>query len=134
MAFLQNSIGRFNFTGLTGTLSPPREIVSLDERPAVNGTELTKEGTKGRPFQVETWYDVASYAAARALGLEYRELIGGEPVELVKADVSSFLEGYSVAVLDVQYEATALAGSVGGLNPPAYGMVRAQWTLIAISN
>jgi hypothetical protein len=131
---LDNKLGPHTFLGLTGDISPPKEVVSADERPAVNGTELTKEGQKGRPFVMVSWVDAESYDAARADALEYRDLIGAEPVEMVVGGVSSNLEGYKVAVLDVQAKASALAASKGGLNAPSLGLVEAQWTLIAIAN
>ncbi len=129
---LTHSIGRFTFLGLSGEVSPPKEIVSADERPAVNGTELTKEGTKGRPFIMFSWVDAESYASAHNRGLEYRELVGGDPVELIQADCAFSLAGFKVAVLDVTYKATAIGTSHGGLNPPSLGYLEAQWTLLAI--
>lgn len=133
MALLDNSIGAETFLGIRGPLAPAKEILSLDERPGVNGTEVTKEGKKGRPFTVRTWVDAASYEAARTKFIDYTDLIGTDAAILIRGGVSSLAEGYRVIILDVRevYIGKIVPGP-GGLNAPSAGYIECDWDLLPV--
>lgn len=132
MALPTNKIGDFYFLALNGVIVPPAEVLSLDERPGVDGTEFTKEGVKGRPFQLLSYVDADDYAAARALAVNYLTMIQTDPVEIVQGGVSTLDGAYRVKVLNVQAEARAIGGGVGSVNPNARGLVQALWDLISV--
>ena len=50
MTLTDNSIGDFDFLALTGNPVPPVETVSIDQRPAIDGTRITRDGNRGTPF------------------------------------------------------------------------------------
>lgn len=133
MPLLENKIGPFQFLGIRGPLAPLKEILSLDERPGVNGTEITREGEKGRPFTVRTWVDQASYQDARNTFLLYLFQIGRDPVQMIRGGENSFAEGYRVIVLDVRevFIGTIVPGP-GGLNAPSAGYLECDWDLLAV--
>lgn len=129
----KNSIGSFEFIALQGSLAAPREMVAVDQRPGVNGTELTKLGKKGEPFQMVSQVDAPNYDAARALYLQYLDLVGANPVDLVQGGKGIAGEAYSVAVLGVEIgRISPISRSVGGLNSPSNAFLECLWTLIAV--
>lgn len=105
----------------------------LDERPGVIGTEITREGKKGRPFRVQSWVDAVDYDTARLMYDFYRDLITDDPQELVQGGISSVQENFLVQVLDVSvaYAGTIVPGTTG-LNPPSLGYLVCDWDLIGI--
>ncbi len=133
MALLENRIGAFYFLGLSGERQPAKMVLSLDERPGVEGTEITREGLKGRPFRLRSWVDAVDYDTARLMYDFYRDLIADDPQELVQGGISSTLEGFLVQVLDVSVVFCG-AGNAGtnGLNPPSNAYIECDWDLIAI--
>jgi hypothetical protein len=134
MARLDNSIGEFDFGGISGNPLPPSEFLSIDQRPGLDGTEITREAVKGLPFTLVTWVDEASYEAAWGLYRDYLALKQGDPVPLVHAGINSeTVENYLVQVLDVRpLEVKACRPGAGGLNPPSLAMLICEWHLIAI--
>lgn len=134
MALLTNSIGIYQFLGMQGNPIPPASVVSIDERPGVEGSEITDEGKKGRPFTLVTWVDQPNYSAAWLEFRAYQALIAGVPQELVHAGINSLAdEGYLVAVLDVRpLQISTIRPGAGGLNPPSQGFVMVEWTLLGI--
>ena len=130
-------IGRFDFLTIEGEPVLPREMLELDQRPGVDGTEITRVGFKGTPFSLVTQRDYKSLTKAWATIDEYTALTDEDPQELIKADVSSVLQRYKVQVLDViPLRVTGIAKPTGGLEnhaangKPAYAWVR--WDLIAV--
>lgn len=134
---LEYSIGDFNFIAIDGYWVPPAEVVSLDQRGGVDGTQITAHGKKGRPFPVTTQVDQPNYAVALATIKSYQDLIDADPVALVLAGSSSESvgPGFLVAVLDVEIiRCQILApGAMGGLNPPSLAWLECRWQLIAIA-
>lgn len=133
MPLLENRIGDYTFLGISGEIEAPKQILSIEERPGVNGTEITRFGKKGRPFTVRTWVDAATYEFAVAYYDLYIALIDGDPLEIVKGGVSSLVEDYKVQVLDVRkvYVGRIVAGP-GGLAPPSQGYIECEWTLLSV--
>lgn len=134
MARLENSIGIFRFAGMVGNPEPPSDVPSLDERAGVRGTEITREGLKGRPFIVRTWVDMASYEDAWLEFRAYLALRSGDAVELVHAGISTqAVEGYLVNVLNVvPVDIRPIRPGAGGINPPSLGLVVCDWELVAV--
>lgn len=133
MARLKYSIGVNIFLGITGERAPLREILTLDERPGIDGTEITQEGKKGRPFTIRSWVDQVSYDAARFTYEDYLLEIDSDPQELVVADISSFREGFKVQVLDVRVVFCGqITPGTNGLNAPSLGFLECEWDLIAV--
>ncbi len=133
MALLENRIGDFYFLTLLGERQPPKEILTLDERPGVMGTEITREGKKGRPFVLRSFVDAVDYETARLMYDFYRDLIADDPQELVQGGISSTLEGFLVQVLDVSVVESGTCRPGGdGLNAPSNGYIECDWTLLAI--
>jgi hypothetical protein len=137
MALLDNSIGAHRFIAIYGVPEPPREVLELDERGGTDGTEITKLGIKGRPFQLVTHVDAVSYNFARSTFDQYRLLIADPPVDLIVGGVNSSAANppYKVKVLNVTpIRIDRIAGAVGGLNAPSAGWLECAWDLIAIPN
>ena len=134
MALLSNSIGQFDFIWLTGNgPEPPKMILSLDERPGVNGTEILREGTKGRPFTLRSGTDCSDFTSAILQHLDYTSLCGSNPVDLVQGGISHSALGYRVQVLDVRkIYAGTMRACVGGLLTNAQGYLECEWDLLAI--
>lgn len=135
MALQNNSIGRFDFIALHGRLQPPREHLEITQRAAVDGTQITKFGKKGVPFQMVSRVDATTYQSARQLARFYLLLINSNPQTLVQAGISSDAEGYRVQVLSVEpLRIAQIRGASGGRHFPSLGWIEATWTLIAIEN
>lgn len=135
----QYSIGDFEFVAIDGYWSPTAEVVSIDQRGGVDGTEVTAHGSKGRPFQLLTKVDQPTYAVALGTIDNYQALIYTDPVALVlngRSSESIGDNGFKVAVLDVSVQACfALApGAMGGLYPPSLAWLECRWQLVAIEN
>lgn len=133
MALPENRIGDHQFLVLSGDRAPPKQILSLDERPGVDGTEITQEGLKGHPFTMRSEVDQENLDTASTTYLEYVDLIEADPVELIQDDQSSVAEGFRVQVLDVRRVlAKKIVPGPGGLNAPSLAYLICDWDLIAI--
>ena len=134
MARLDNLIGDFRVQGFRGHRDPPTQRLQLDERPGVDGTEITKLGVKGLPFPIISWVDTADYDAAWAEFEQYKTLVGGDATDLIVAGISTLLvENYLVKVLDVRaLEVAPIRPGAGGLNPPSQGFLMVQWDLLPL--
>lgn len=134
MARLDNRIGGEQFLGWRGSRQPPRQIVSIDERDAVDGSELTLLGLKGRPFSLVSWVDCVSYEATWVIyRTNYVPLIESDPLELVVGGISSIAENFKVAVLDVRVRrALPITPGLNGLNAPSLGYLECVWDLIGV--
>lgn len=140
MAAIDYSIGNFQFL----EIRPNRwglihEQLTLSQRPAFDGVQLTKIGRRARPFIVTTSVDSANQGTAQQQLAAYADLAGKDPVEMELAGVSSNAigpQGFKVAVLAVEpANVMAIRASVGlQYNPPSRAIVEARWTLIAIEN
>lgn len=135
MPLLINRIGTKQFIALRGEIILPQEMLELDERPGVDGTEITFTGIKGRPFQLTSQADVEAYQYARDEVQSYLNLISMGPLEIVQGGVSSLSLGYLVKVLNfTPTRILRLGQSIGGLTEggPGTGFIEGVWDLISI--
>lgn len=138
MARKEYKIGNFDFLTIDGVPMPPQELLALDQRHGVDGTEITRLGKKGEPFQLQTTRDYATYGTCFEFLKNYLDMIGDGPKDLLLADQDVSAFGYRVNVLKVRsIRITRVAASVGGLvaGPPAEGVMIGYmvclWDLIA---
>lgn len=109
-----------------------QEIV-MDERAGVDGTELTRIGTRGKPFQLVSQVDCRDIDDCYATYDTYKDLIDGDPVELIWYDVNSTTYDYKVQVLAVvPSKIQTIKSAIGGKNPPSEGFLECVWSLIQI--
>jgi hypothetical protein len=153
MALTDNKIGDFDFLALIGNPLPPVEAVSIDQRPAVAGTSVTRgaplrdefgdvqidnqgnpiRAKQGQPFVMMSRADAANYAAAIQLFDLYVQSCGANPVTMLQGGVSSDSRGFKVVVFSVQrLRAVSVSRSVGGVYGGA--ILECRWDLIAIAN
>jgi hypothetical protein len=132
-------IGFHNFLTIQGEPILPREMLEIDQRHGVPGTEFTQLADKGVPFFLVTQRDYLSINHAKTVIRGYRTLITSNPVEIIINDHSSIVDGYKVQVLAVEAMSTikiktpvgGLEVHVGGVVHPAFAWVR--WDLISVS-
>lgn len=137
MALPENSIGPYNFVTLLGQVLPLRETLEMDQRGGVDGTEFTKLGEKGQPFQIVSQVDSESYDNAWQTLHGYRSLISDPPKELVVHNTPFSTFGYNVKVLAVNplpNSPRAIRSVTGGLFPPSRAWLECVWDLIAVKN
>lgn len=136
MAILDNSIGPHEFIALLGQRIIPRQLVMLDSRPGVVGTEITLAALKGEPFRLLSQVDAADYDTAWALHRSYLTTIGGGPQVLVQAGISSLTEAnYAVQVINVwPGRILPIKNAVGFKKgaAPNEGFCECEWELIAV--
>lgn len=131
---LENSLDIFPFVAMRGDVVFPRQMVELDQRNGVDGTEATLLGTKGTPFQLLSQVDLIGYPEAISEFQQYLDTIGKGGVELIKDDIDYTSLGVKFQVLNVtQVKCHAITTAVGGINPPSRAWLEAVWELIAIS-
>lgn len=134
------ALGPFNFVrlntvGLIGGIPEGmEERTAITQRPGVQGTGIILMARKARPFAIETFVDVDTYAAGANLVQSYRSIVGQGLFGLVLRDVNYFLS-YSLkfAVLSLQSpRVRPLGASSGGLSASAGAGVWATWGLVAV--
>ena len=128
-------IGNFRFLILAGQIVPPSPRIESFTRPGIDGVGLLDLGRQPDGFTMRSKVDAADLAAAEELFELYLDLKGQNPVALIKdgLESTSARRPYLVAVLDVkQVVCRAIVGVVGGLNPPSYGWLEADWHLVAV--
>lgn len=132
---LENSIGDWLFVAMQGEVVPPREMLEMDQRNGVDGTEFTLIGKKGEPFQLFTQVDAENYdAAVTNFQFGYLPLIEAEPQTLIHNGVNHDGNGFKVKVLGVTcVKMKAITSAVGGLYPPSNAWLEAVWDLIAVA-
>ena len=132
---LLNKIGNHQFLFLRGPWQPPVEHVRVESRPGIDGVELTRLAKHGQPFRWLSQVDAAHGHEAHDFLIAYRELVGQDPVTVVKDNRNSDTDGFKCAVLAVeQVRLVALGTAMGGLNPPSRAWLECAGTLIAIAN
>ncbi len=130
MSLLDNSIGDFAFLALAGEIEPPREILEIEERAGIQGSEVTRMGAKGRPFVLQSRVDLQSYEEAKTLLDDYLGLVGADPVSVTQGGVTS---QYLFIVLNINVlRIPPVAGGVGGFNSNPRALLECRWTLLAI--
>lgn len=136
MSRREYKIGNYDFLTIEGTPIPPRPMVIMDQRHGVDGTEFTRVGKKGEPFQLVTSRDYGSYSLCFTYLNDYEALIGGDPVELLIADENMQWSGFKVNVLAVRpVRIMRIDTAVGALSNEVNGVKRGfmscVWELIA---
>lgn len=128
-------IGDFPFINLSRAISRPRERVSLERKPGVDGTTVWQTGKAGEPFTLVSSVNPPDITSADALLVQYQALTGQSPV-LVKW-ANSVLNNVKVLVLDVQPLDEGMFATligIGGITPGtnSLAMLYAQWTLLPL--
>ena len=130
-----NSIGDFEFLLLEGNPEPLKQQLEVLSRAGVDGVQVTRTGTRGAKFTVQSRTDAADRTAARALFASYCELIGKDPVPMTWWQIAMGGESFQVAVLDVRpVKIARVLTASGGLNNGSLGWCVCDWDLIAIGN
>lgn len=127
-------IGDHEFLSLSFP-SPVKERPLAMDRPGVTGSAIWLTGERGKPFTVRSTCDAYHLNHAIELFLEYRTLIGQDPVDLIWNDYHVTDENTKVAVLDVRRvpdRIFRMAGATQGLNPPSLGWIEADWELLLL--
>lgn len=133
---MTSSIGQFEFLTLHGNPEPLKEQTVLASRPGVAGVAVWTVSPRGVRFTLHSIVDAANLLAARQLFVQYKTLIGADPVELTWYDqaMADEPEQFKVIVLDVRpTQIKAIIGGVGGLNSPSAGWCECDWDLVAVS-
>ena len=130
---LLNQIGPNYFLSLDGgveTIKPENELL---RRPGVPGVGLLLTGIRGRDFTDRSRVDAATVQAAEDMYVDYTNLIGTlQPVAQYGKEFTDY--GYGFLVRDVRkLELRALSLFVGGLNPPSFGWLVCEWTLVCVA-
>lgn len=107
-----NSIGGYRFLELQGVPYLRQEQLELVERDGVDGTGVRKLGKRGKPFQFVSVNYEESFATAAAKMLEYIDLVGLGPVDIVR---NSIEEGGFVVLSVVERERYAIFSQLGGI-------------------
>ena len=111
-----------------------RQEIVADQRPGVDGTELTRIGTRGVPFQLGSQVDVHDIDDGWTVFHSYLDLINGDPLPLMWYDRQSVVSGFKVQVLDVRMvRLHTITNAIGGLNPPSGAFLECVWDLLAIA-
>jgi len=130
---LENKLDVFAFLTLRGEVVFPRQMIELDQRNGVDGTEATLLGTKGSPFQLMSQVDQASFSYASFEAKQYHDLIEDGAVDLIKDGIDYSIYGLKFQVLNVTIvKCQRITTAVGGINPPSLAWLEAVWELIAI--
>lgn len=129
-----NSIGQFVFLMLSPAPEIIRRELAVIARQGVDGIALMRTGIRGRPFTVRTGVDAENAIDAQAALANYQGLIGADPVNVVYAGLDYAAYGCVYAVRDIRpFPVKGMLGAAGGLFPPSFAWVEAEWTLIPIS-
>lgn len=128
-----DSIGQYEFLALHGNPEGPREMLEVLSRAGVDGLAFWRTGVRGRPFTLRSSVDLVSLAEAHYCFSLYQQLVGENIVPLVWGGIAFTGYGWQVKVLDVRLvSARAVIGVVGGMSPPSYGWLVADWELVAV--
>jgi len=147
-----------------GLAAAPVEPVVLDQRPAIDGTTITRgarlhdengdpiidnqgnpvRSKQGQPFTMMSRADAANYYGAIALYHQYVQLVGpgaalpgGRHVavyDLVQGGVSMASRGFQVAVLSVEMLRAARLSRSIGYLNGGGAILECRWQLLAIGN
>jgi hypothetical protein len=137
VAIVTNSIGSFAFIELTGQPGSVVSSIGMATRAGVDGVTLSDEGERGRPFILRSKTDVEDLESAWLEYAGYRELVGGDPQDLIYQDLDlaslDGIAGFAVTDIGMPF-IRAIGGGSGGLRPPSLAYLECDWTLVAIPN
>lgn len=127
-------LGDFEFLSLDFPgLFKERPLV-LD-RPGVEGSAVWLTGKRGKLFTVRSTVDCRDLTDATMLLTEYRDSIGGDPVDMVWDNQAVTTEETKIVVLDVRTvpgRVFRMAGATPGLRPPSLAWLEVEWDLILV--
>jgi len=138
---LVNRFGNAYFVSLHGVEDrgcPPDflgEQVEVVQRPGYDGSAIIKLGTKGAPFQMRSFVDAVTPAAALLLGQLYKSMQGSGSYGLIWAGIN-FLSEFNLVYVPLEVKiikVRRLSAAVGGLYPPSTGCIEALWTLMPVA-
>jgi len=122
-----NTIGYFQFLSMEGPPFLRQEQLELIERAGVDGTAVRKTGKRSKPFEIVTLNYEASLQSAHNKMLEYKAMVGDDPVEWVRHSVS---EGTWLVLEVRERERYAIFNSLGGLVGGEQCCHVVSWTLL----
>jgi hypothetical protein len=125
------SIGNEEFLEIFPFPFLPVKALEIVERPGIDGSAFFELGSRGQQCTVHTKCDYVNLIDAMNAFERYCTFTWTDPVDIVFLGLS-IESGANVKfqVLDVQpIFVGAIAGGVGGINPPSTGWVEALWTL-----
>ena len=135
MAFTVNKIDNLDFITLEGAIVPPYQRSELLQRPGLDGTQITRIGSKGEPFELISTVDAKTVAHASQLYDSYLAKVVNQlyDVEQHSVKTSTRMPAFKCAVLEVkELEKRAIETPVGNtFNPPSKALLVCRWVLIA---
>lgn len=127
-------IGEFEFLSLTfPELFKERPIVM--DRPGVEGSAVWLTGRRGKPFTVRSTTDCQDLTDATLLLREYRDSIGGDPIDAGWNGLSITNDEEKLIVVDVRPvpgRIFRMAGATPGLRPPSLAWLECDWDLLLV--
>ena len=137
MAYQPFTIGAFDFSGMTGSISVTSPVTRLriEERIGVNGFEITALGSVGQRSRLVTFRDLPSWESGFALHKSHLALVGAGPQSLTVNGFPLASIGVQIVVLGVQKLAhKKILGGVGNmLEESPQGYLDEAWTFITKS-
>ena len=132
---MQNFIGPFQFQTLIGPPAAIKPEIEIVARQGVRGVAAWRLDARGRPFGLHSAVDARDKQHARSLFLQYKELIGADPVQAVWSGLIIAAEDRMTEwlVLDVTCtEIRELLGSSGAIHPPGLGWIECDWVIVPV--
>lgn len=132
-----NQFGNFEFVSfhrVEDRAAPPEILAQQTEtvqRPGSDGTGVINLGRKGTAFQMRSFVDTTSQAAAVQLAKLYKGCIGTGPYGIIWGGANyTDLHDVVYVPLEVQIiKVKQLRACAGGIYPPSLGGLEAIWTL-----
>lgn len=136
MPVTEKRIANFEFLDLRGAPNLFETEIEVITRPNLDGTILRELGKRGRPFTLNSVVDVIDVHDGRTVANDYRDLVGGGPVELVWHDYDfEVFDSKQIVVLRVEIASIrsigAIAGAIRPQSPTASeAILRCVWNLL----
>ena len=129
-----NYIGPFAFLEIQGNIEALKQEPLVLARPGVDGNAVWRTGQRSNRHTIRTRVDAYNVRSCEDFYALYCDLIGADPVDIMRAGVQLSPHGCLWAVLDVRKVAIrAHVGGSGGLHPPSYGWIDCDWDILAIT-
>lgn len=115
MPVSEKRIASFEFLDLKGVPNLYEKEIETITRPNLDGTIIRELGKRGRPFALNSVVDVIDVHDGRTVANDYRDLVGGGPVELVWHDYDfEVFDSKQVMVLRVDITSIQTIGIIAG--------------------
>lgn len=123
-----NSIGNFTFISLSRPVCGPKRRLLYETSMGVPGYGKWFDAVRGELFQVESFVDAVSVAAAHLLLRAYEASVGSTRVPVIWASTpSGFVTIHNVMPLQIN----ATISGVGGLSVPSRAIISCRWQLLS---